>query len=1083
MKKIFSFFVALMATTMLFAQETYKVTWVTNGAEMPATPTSNEDLWTAFKPAYNVYYGLSRGDQPIDKVSTFAPNVMQDFMTKDDSDWKWLGDYVSATATAQVNPKTETNYVLDSESAWRWQVHAFFNASAQNTLAVANADFTEAGKPEKWIGAWKKANLLPETMTASDPMPVVERKYYNFLGWYDNAAFEGAPVTSVTKEMTLYAKWEATDKALLGIALSKTGTVELQMPNTDQLTVTFTPETAANKNVTWSSSDEKILVVDQTGLVTPKAPGKATVKVVSEESKFEASVEYNISAAPGAVTGVSLNKTTLTLALGATEQLVVTVAPEDATNKKVTWASDNKAVSVTEDGTVKADTVGSATITVTTEDGGYTATCVVTVPELLDDIKVEKVWEVAIPNDVAATADVRNGYGWAGKFYLTDKNKQQVRVFTKNGEDTDAAIDIKLPDTSVEKEVAKYDTTKNEAGEVVKIDTTYHKETVTVSHTLGTGIAIDDAGNIVLGTNFPNAVSSIAIIKHGEKEAKLIEITLPAPGRADQITAFGDIFSEKGGVVFIHGTGATKIQYVKIANGALVEVKQMEPTVNTGSSTANVLYGTETEALLNVRGQKMQYIKDTVVTNVAPKDVATSDCGGAIMFIGGNEVWAYKVGATAHTTEFSIRNMTTQQFVADKDGNTVQYIIDTKAAGNSSYANFTKAEKIDDYSYYLNVFTSGKGAAVYKVYKNVPVESIVLDKTAETVKAGDKLQLTATITPAYATIQDVEWSTSDSAIAIVDQAGLVQAVAAGEATITVTTKDGNHTATCTLTVKAVQYKKATSIAELIAGKKMLIVNGDSIAMAEARTNNFGSVAITPNENGVIDNVPVEATVITLEKDSVFSFAIDGGYITATTAGSNYLKVDKERTSLTGWDVTIAEDGVAGIVCHDTESERNTIRFNKNNGNPIFSAYKADNKMEDVTIYIEYEPVTYNVTVPAETKMCYIVGAMTNSWNTFVPMEMVDATHYTITLDNAAKTDEYKYTCGPDWKYVEKNADGSERSNRTWAEQDVVEAWAAIYDAVEDIHIDANTIEKVIIDGNLYIIRGGKMYNANGAIVR
>lgn len=1008
-------------------------------------------------------------------------NNLKTLLEKEGSKWAWVKAAIKASRTASELSVEDADMV---ENVYRKEISSMFLASPADGGWPKSSDWTKYNA-EAIAKAWGGIVSLPDTIAEDYTLPAMYRENYEFKGWYWNEDFSGdeIKVVPVKSNGTLYAKFEATDKALLGIAFDKKDTVELQMPATDQLTVIYTPETAANKKVVWSSSDEEVLIVDQNGLVTPKKPGKATIKIVSDESKLEASVVYNITAAPGAVTGITLDQTKVTLDMGKTIQLVATIAPEDAINKKITWTSDSKAASVDENGLVKADTVGTATITATTEDGGYTATCVITVPEPLDEIVVEKLWEVAIPATVANIGDVRNGMGWNGKFYLTDKNKQQVRVFSKNGEDADAAIDIKLPDTSVEKMVAQYDTTKNEEGTIVKIDTTYNKVTEQVSHTLGTGIAIDDAGNIVLGTNFPNSVVSVAIIKQGEKSAKVIDLALPKTGRCDQINAFGDIFSEQGGFVFFYISGATQLQYAKIAKGELVEVKAMEGKVFAGASPSQVLYGSETKAVANARGgASMQIVENGVVTDIMPKGAITNDLGGAVFSIGENEVWAYKVG-TVHSSEFSVRNMTTQQFAADKDGNTVHYFIDNKAAANNSYANFTKAEKINDYAYYLNVFTSGKGAAVYKVYKNIPVESIILDKTAETVKAGDKLQLTATIAPAYATIQDVEWSTSDSAIAIVDQAGLVQAIAAGEATITATTKDGNHTATCTLTVKAVLYKKATSVEQLIAGKKMLIVNGDSITMAEARTNNFGSVAVTPNEDGVIDNVPAEATVITLEKDSVFSFAIDGGYITATTASSNYLRVAKERSSLTGWDITIAEDGVAGIVCHDAESQRNTIRFNENKGNPIFAAYKPENTQKDVTIYIEFEPVTYNVTVPAGTNMCYIVGAMTDTWKQFVEMDMVDATHYTITLDNAAKTDEYKYTCGPDWKYVEKNADGSERANRTWSEQDVVEAWAEIYDAVEDVRIDANTIEKVIIDGNLYIIRGGKMYNANGAVVR
>lgn len=79
-----------------------------------------------------------------------------------------------------------------------------------------------------------------------------------------------------------------------------------------------------------------------------------------------------------AVTGVKLDQTTLTLNAGKSAQLTATVSPSNATNKSVTWSSNNSNVSVS-GGKVTAKTVGSAIVTVTTADGGYTAQCNVTV--------------------------------------------------------------------------------------------------------------------------------------------------------------------------------------------------------------------------------------------------------------------------------------------------------------------------------------------------------------------------------------------------------------------------------------------------------------------------------------------------------------------------------------------------------------------------------------------------------------------------------------------------------------------------------------------------------------------------------
>lgn len=78
-----------------------------------------------------------------------------------------------------------------------------------------------------------------------------------------------------------------------------------------------------------------------------------------------------------AVESVTLNKTELTLEVGGEETLIATVAPDDATDKAVTWSSDNTAVATVNNGKVTA--VAAGTATVTAKAGDKTATCAVTV--------------------------------------------------------------------------------------------------------------------------------------------------------------------------------------------------------------------------------------------------------------------------------------------------------------------------------------------------------------------------------------------------------------------------------------------------------------------------------------------------------------------------------------------------------------------------------------------------------------------------------------------------------------------------------------------------------------------------------
>ena len=91
------------------------------------------------------------------------------------------------------------------------------------------------------------------------------------------------------------------------------------------------------------------------------------------------------------VTGVSLNNSSLTLNIGDTNTLIATVLPTNATNKSVTWSTNNSSVASVNNGTVTAHAKGQATIRVTTADGGYSASCVVTVNEVSTTVSVTGV--------------------------------------------------------------------------------------------------------------------------------------------------------------------------------------------------------------------------------------------------------------------------------------------------------------------------------------------------------------------------------------------------------------------------------------------------------------------------------------------------------------------------------------------------------------------------------------------------------------------------------------------------------------------------------------------------------------------
>lgn len=148
----------------------------------------------------------------------------------------------------------------------------------------------------------------------------------------------------------------------------------------EQLTATVLPANATNKNLTWTSSNTSIVQVGQDGTVYAVAVGNASVTASSTDGSNKNSTCYvTVTSSSVAVTGVTLSDSTATVSVGGTFTLTPNVMPPNATNKSVTWSSSDPSVASVAGGVVTGVAVGQANITVTTQDGGYTASCWVTV--------------------------------------------------------------------------------------------------------------------------------------------------------------------------------------------------------------------------------------------------------------------------------------------------------------------------------------------------------------------------------------------------------------------------------------------------------------------------------------------------------------------------------------------------------------------------------------------------------------------------------------------------------------------------------------------------------------------------------
>ena len=180
--------------------------------------------------------------------------------------------------------------------------------------------------------------------------------YKNAKGWKDATIIEEVSVT--------------------GISINKPK-ANVYVDDKVKLDVVINPDNADNKNFTLKSLDENVAIVDEQGNVEAKAYGRARIMATSEDGEFTDVCEFDVYEH---AMGVNLNASNLRLKIGENQTLIATILPEGKTDGKVEWSSsDTDIAEVDTEGVVKAKAKGKATITVTTVDGGHTASCEVQV--------------------------------------------------------------------------------------------------------------------------------------------------------------------------------------------------------------------------------------------------------------------------------------------------------------------------------------------------------------------------------------------------------------------------------------------------------------------------------------------------------------------------------------------------------------------------------------------------------------------------------------------------------------------------------------------------------------------------------
>ena len=221
-------------------------------------------------------------------------------------------------------------------------------------------------------------------------------------------------------------------RPVVSIALDKE-TLPLKVGGNFTLTVSANPENASDPSVTWESDDTDVAMVDAKGKVVGVAPGTAKVTATSVDNpQAKAVCEVEVTSDIVSVTSLEIDVLAGTVEVGKTLQVTATVSPANATDQRVRWtSSDEKVAAVGNAGLVTGVAPGTAEITASTQDGGFSRKCVVTVIH-------NKVTAIEIEKASASTVKIEHGNTVTLKAIITPPDASNKALVWESG-DTDIA--------------------------------------------------------------------------------------------------------------------------------------------------------------------------------------------------------------------------------------------------------------------------------------------------------------------------------------------------------------------------------------------------------------------------------------------------------------------------------------------------------------------------------------------------------------------------------------------------------------------------------------------------------------------
>ena len=495
---------------------------------------------------------------------------------------------------------------------------------------------------------------------------------------------------------------------------------------------------------------------------------------------------------PVAVTGVSVAPTTLSLYVGNSSDLTETVYPADATDKSVSWTSSNSSVaSVDQNGLVTAHSDGNATITVTTNDGSFTASCSVSVStQVINPTGISvspSSTSVYLNNTVQLSATVEPSNATNKTVSWTSSNSS-IATVNSNGLVTGVGLGTaSITATTVNGITATSSVTVNEEPDVTN---------------LVQNPEFDNGTNNWYLWNNIGANSSMSVVQNGGLSgANSLFVDVITPSSTDWYICLYQPFNLEAGKEYqisftAKASGAKTIKASLQENGGAwatywtqaVNLTTSAQTFGPYTFNCNVTKLGDLKFFLAL-GSADVWIDNVIITDgsgqvIVPTSVSVSPTSATINEGQTQQLTATVLPANASDKTVSWSSSNTGVATVNQSG-----LVSAVSAGTATITATTNSGGL----------TASSAITIQSV--TVPVTGVTCTPTSITIQAGETAQITENVLPANASNKAVTWGSANSSIATVNSSGLITAVSEGSTTITVTTNDGGFTANCAVTVE------------------------------------------------------------------------------------------------------------------------------------------------------------------------------------------------------------------------------------------------------------------------------------------